>query len=257
LNVRPARPSDAADLLETDRLVLLDGRGQVRGPEELSTEARLREQLERGGVWVAEVDGRAVGQAEIHALGPSGCRHVAVLSLQVHPAHQGRGLGRALLGALVAHAEASGIGRLELYVRADNERAIGLYRSMHFAIECTRRAFVRRQDGSFVDDHVMVRWFAADMRPMRAVLGVWEGQLLVWQDPRLGWQLPALPEGAPLLGSLGAWTELGADGVVERWQGEVRAVEALPGCARLPFTPELVSAFPARAREVLLRGLAP
>jgi ribosomal protein S18 acetylase RimI-like enzyme len=259
LVVRQAALSDVPDLLETDRLVLMDGRGQVRGAEELPDEARLQARIAQRGTWVAEVDGRVVGEGEVHALGPWGCRHVGVLSLQVHPAWQGRGVGRALLGALIERASALGIYRLELYVRSDNDRAIRLYRSLGFAHECTRRAFVRRRDGSLIDDYVMVRWLARDPRPRTVVLSVWQGHLLVLQHPQLGWQLPAPVPGARLVRDLGRWTEVDPDGV---WlcQGQVHEVELevdLPGCVALPLGPGLIEAFPPRLQEVLLRALTP
>lgn len=51
-----------------------------------------------------------------------------------------------------------GLHRLELYVRSDNERALGLYLSLGFETESVRRDFVRLDDGSFLDDLCMVRF---------------------------------------------------------------------------------------------------
>jgi putative acetyltransferase len=85
-------------------------------------------------------------------------RHVATLGVGVHPAYQGIGLGRAMMEAAVAWAEDVGVERLELAVRADNDRAIALYESMGFVRESLRKRFVKLVDGTYVDDWVMVRY---------------------------------------------------------------------------------------------------
>ena len=107
---------------------------------------------------VAEVlePGRALaGSATLDRLLPAFLRHVGVAAVGIAPAHQGLGAGRALMEALIAHARATGLERVELYVRTDNPRAIALYRSLGFEHEGTRRRFVRLPDGTYVDDHVM------------------------------------------------------------------------------------------------------
>ena len=69
----------------------------------------------------------------------------------------GRGVGAALLGALVDTADKwLNLRRLELAVYVDNEPAIRLYKRFGFVIEGTRRAAAFR-DGEFVDDYVMAR----------------------------------------------------------------------------------------------------
>lgn len=81
----------------------------------------------------------------------------------IHPKAQGLGLGRALVETLLAWADAPprdgepAIERVELYVRADNPRAIALYRSVGFEEEGRRRGFVRTPDGERVDDLVLTR----------------------------------------------------------------------------------------------------
>jgi ribosomal protein S18 acetylase RimI-like enzyme len=107
---------------------------------------------------VAESDGVIVGSGDLRQLSPARCAHVGVLAVGVHPEHQRRGIGRALVSALIEHARAAGLLRLELYVRADNPRAIALYRSLGFEHEGTRARFVRLPDGTFVDDWIMARF---------------------------------------------------------------------------------------------------
>jgi RimJ/RimL family protein N-acetyltransferase len=59
------------------------------------------------------------------------------------PAHRGRGLGRQLLSACLDKAMSNGITRVELEVRADNERAIKLYERMGFSREALKRHGMR------------------------------------------------------------------------------------------------------------------
>ena len=54
-------------------------------------------------------------------------------SIGVAAAHQQRGIGRRLMGALIEQLEASRVERLYLEVRASNAPALALYRSVGFA----------------------------------------------------------------------------------------------------------------------------
>ena len=92
-------------------------------------------------------------------------RHVGIVAMGVKPSNQETGLGRAILNQLIALGR-QGFGpshpplrRLELYTRADNTRAINLYRSGGFEIEGTRRNFVCVGEDSFVDDIIMGQLF--------------------------------------------------------------------------------------------------
>jgi ribosomal-protein-alanine N-acetyltransferase len=70
---------------------------------------------------------RTGGEAEIHTLG-------------VDPVHHGRGIGRALLRAMLDHAAGA---MVFLEVRTNNEPAIQLYRSEGFVVIGTRRGYYR------------------------------------------------------------------------------------------------------------------
>ena len=56
-------------------------------------------------------------------------------------AHQGHGLGRRLLTALVGHAREVGAAQVLLEVRVDNAPAIHLYESSGFTMLGRRRAY--------------------------------------------------------------------------------------------------------------------
>ncbi|HTH06479.1 MAG TPA: mycothiol synthase, partial [Ilumatobacteraceae bacterium] len=63
--------------------------------------------------------------------------------IAVHPDYHGLGLGRALTVAGLQHLAADGATTGMLYVDADNESAVGLYRALGFSVVRTNRAFTR------------------------------------------------------------------------------------------------------------------
>lgn len=107
---------------------------------------------------VAEADGQIVGHAGLHKAGGSPRRaHAMMLGIAVRSDWQGKGVGRALMQALVALADGwLPTTRIELTVFVDNERAIQLYREFGFEIEGTHKAYALR-DGRHVDTYCMAR----------------------------------------------------------------------------------------------------
>jgi putative acetyltransferase len=105
---------------------------------------------------VAEVDGIVVGSAGVF-MAPPPFGHVGSIGMGIHPNWQGRGIGRALMGAVVDLGEQwLGAKRLDLEVWTDNTRAIGLYRSFGFEPEGVRRKNGMRA-GGYADSLVMSR----------------------------------------------------------------------------------------------------
>lgn len=105
----------------------------------------------------AEVDGKPVGMAGLHWTARPRISHVGHLGMMVHDAYQGRGIGKALMQALVDAADKwLGLIRLELEVYPDNERAVKLYQSFGFEVEGLKRLNAFR-DGQYVDSLAMGR----------------------------------------------------------------------------------------------------
>jgi putative acetyltransferase len=105
---------------------------------------------------VAVIDGKAIGMI---FLGREADRrgHVGSLGMAVHDAHAGRGVGTALMAAVVDLADNwLQIKRLELSVYADNGRAIALYERFGFEREGFHPAYSWR-NGAFVDSISMAR----------------------------------------------------------------------------------------------------
>src|ERR1051326_3823880 len=106
---------------------------------------------------VAVVDGRVVGQLGLHVVETPRRRDVGGFGMAVHDDYQGRGVGSALMAAMLDLADNwLGLRRIELEVWADNARAIHVYEKFGFEIEGTGRQYARRA-GELVDAHFMAR----------------------------------------------------------------------------------------------------
>jgi ribosomal-protein-alanine N-acetyltransferase len=112
-----------------------------------SRQAFLHE-LERNrvaGLWVARAARRGAADATSPVVGYL-CLWVVVdevhvTNLAVDPAWRGEGIGRCLLGTLLAHHRAGGARRAFLEVRPDNAWARRLYRGLGFQEVGRRRGY--------------------------------------------------------------------------------------------------------------------
>jgi RimJ/RimL family protein N-acetyltransferase len=85
--------------------------------------------------------------------------HVFRLTIVVHPGFVGRQIGTALMRELMDWArQTPTVGKVELLVRATNQRAIHLYAKLGFIEEGRFRDRVRLPDGRLVDELAMA-WF--------------------------------------------------------------------------------------------------
>jgi putative acetyltransferase len=170
--VREATGADSAALFELERAIVRARQGIVKHEDELAPDAAtFAARREHAGLLktdgsafplVAEgPEGLLLGEASVLRSGYRMRRHVGVLGIGVHPAAQGLGVGRLLMRSLLqwvrSHRDPDGsrVLRVELSVRADNPRAIALYRSLGFTHEGSRRACLRADDGTWVDELLM------------------------------------------------------------------------------------------------------
>lgn len=106
---------------------------------------------------VAVIDGKVVGGASLHRHERHRQSHAASLGMAVHDAFAGRGVGSALMSAIIDVADNWwNLTRLELEVYVDNDRAIALYERFGFEREGLFRAHAFR-DGQYVDTLAMAR----------------------------------------------------------------------------------------------------
>ncbi|MFN8468464.1 MAG: GNAT family N-acetyltransferase [Caldilineaceae bacterium] len=159
LTIRRVEPSDyeaVHRIYQGPRVVW--GTLQVPYP---SVEAWRRALAEpRDGVYglVACLDGEVVGQLNLEAfLTRPRRRHAATIGMCVRDDCQGRGVGTALMQAVVDLADNwLNLQRLELTVFIDNEPAVCLYRKFGFVVEGTLVRYGYRA-GEFIDVYTMAR----------------------------------------------------------------------------------------------------
>ncbi len=128
-------------------------------PATLDTRAAwMRERLGGGfPVLVAEHGGEVAGFASFGPFRPhDGYLHTVEHSLYVDPPRQGRGLGRALLAALVARATLAGKHAMVGGIEASNAASIALHRAAGFEEAGTLREVGRKFD-RWLDLLFMVR----------------------------------------------------------------------------------------------------
>src|SRR5206468_3826610 len=110
-------------------------------------------------VLVAEEDGVVVGWGKIENPTPlPASDHVwHCTGLAVDPAVARRGVGRALVEALVEEARSRGGRRMTLRVFGPNEPARRLYERCGFVVEGVMRQEFRIGEDEYVDDYLMAR----------------------------------------------------------------------------------------------------
>jgi L-phenylalanine/L-methionine N-acetyltransferase len=164
LTLRRARPADASAIAEHfGDPEVFGGTLQMPYPSEETWVQRIagNNPPPPGSneiVLAACVDDKPVGLAGLHPVGASvRRRHVMMLGITVSKAHQGRGVGRALMAALLDYADNwAQVLRIELTVYHDNARAIALYERHGFEHEGRLKAYGLR-NGVYEDVLSMAR----------------------------------------------------------------------------------------------------
>lgn len=158
---RIATPADGPALLrlkqqldEETSFMLLEPGERDPDPDALARHLAAVARSGNSAVIVAEADAGLAGYVELTGGSFRRNRTTAELVIGVLAQASGRGIGTALLRRAMSWAAGHGLHRLELTVRADNERAVGLYRRLGFAVE-GRRSQCLLVDGVFADELYM------------------------------------------------------------------------------------------------------
>ena len=159
LTIRRAEGEDCVGIAEMFKsLKVYSGTLQLPYPSREYWRRRITENPESAHYLVAVVDERVVGMVNIDTF-PNRPRrkHAGAIGISVHEEWQGKGIGGALMRAILDLADNwLNLTRLELEVYADNEAAIHLYERFGFEVEGTLRQHAFR-DGTYVDAKMMAR----------------------------------------------------------------------------------------------------
>jgi L-amino acid N-acyltransferase YncA len=151
--VRDLRPDDWTDVAAIYRDGMRDGMATF----ETEVPPRERWFAEHTVRVVAELDEHVVGWA---ALGPVSSRWayrgVAESSVYIGRDHQGRGIGRLLMEALIERSERAGIWTIQTSIFPENAASLRLHHRVGFRIVGVRRAIAKR-DGLWRDTVLMER----------------------------------------------------------------------------------------------------
>jgi putative acetyltransferase len=157
LSIRARIPADAPDITALHNMPGYR-RGTLRTPHHSPEEIRkvIENQSANFTSLVAVLKGRIVGDVGMTHYG-SRRGHAGSIGMGVHDAYTGRGIGRALIGEILAIADRwLDIHRVELTVFTDNDTAIRLYERNGFVKEGHLKQFAFR-DGDYVDAFSMAR----------------------------------------------------------------------------------------------------
>lgn len=142
LTISLAGAADAQDLIRHARQVAGESDFLKAGPGERTLPPRIQAAfLDRlrtqqlGFVLKGELRGRLVAVLTVVRPSQPRLHHRAELGLTVRRACWGRGIGRHMAALGIRLAQAQGVRKLNLSVRADHQRALELYRSLGFEEE--------------------------------------------------------------------------------------------------------------------------
>jgi RimJ/RimL family protein N-acetyltransferase len=108
---------------------------------------------------VIEVNKKIAGYLTFDNFGIRKCQHNGLLTMFLDNKYRSKGLGTILMNGLIDWAKKDKIiEKLSLYVFANNEKAIGLYKKMGFFIEGYMRKDLKMRDGSYIDSVLMARF---------------------------------------------------------------------------------------------------
>lgn len=162
-HIRTASEADAEGLVQLMNQVDAESDFMLyeAGERRLSvTEARERlrrsASSENQRIFVAEHGGQLVGYLLAMGGEPRRIRHRVYVVVGILDGFTGQKIGTRLFEALNEWANRQAIERLELTVRADNHRAIALYRKAGFEIEGTRKRSLK-VNGAHADELSMAR----------------------------------------------------------------------------------------------------
>ncbi|MGG1629551.1 N-acetyltransferase family protein [Rossellomorea sp. NRS-1567] len=165
--IRNVKVEDAEVLLDIESSVISEGEYFIVESEEVEKKP-LQEKKERiqsildnikETLIIAEVNGVVVGSIEFRSQNRKRLSHTGSVSMAISKNYRDRGIGKALLKALLDWAEENPlIEKVSLGVFSTNQRAISLYKQMGFLEEGRLIKEYKLNHGEYIDDILMYRF---------------------------------------------------------------------------------------------------
>ncbi len=103
---------------------------------------------------IAEIENEIASQLFLQRSNRSRLAHIGDIGITVSKKYWGNSIGKHMILTAIEWARQKGIAKLQLQVRSDNDRAIGLYKRLGFNIEgLIGRAI--KLNGNYFDDYIM------------------------------------------------------------------------------------------------------
>ena len=147
--IRPADKNDVKTLADIDQICFKLPWSETSFFEEITVNKMAK-------YLIAEHAGKIVGYAGIWIIYDEG--HIT--NVAVHPDFRRRGIATALISELIEVSESAGAGAFTLEVRASNESAIFLYKSLGFE-ECG----VRKEYYEDNSENAIIMWKMSVAKP--------------------------------------------------------------------------------------------
>lgn len=168
VRLRPAVEEDAAQLVQAIDGVAREGLYFLRSHFDVDVEKErvsIAEAREKGNLMlVALLDGKLVGWVTLFRGRAEFLHHTTELGMGVIRGFRGVGIGPALMDYALTWAAQQGFEKVNLGVRAGNERARALYRKFGFVEEGYRVREIKDLEGSY-DDTVEMAYFVPQASP--------------------------------------------------------------------------------------------
>jgi len=162
--IRSLEPQDAQEALAVCRKAAGETLNMMRYEDEwtmtVGQEAEFIEKLKNSPKSLmlgAFVDGKMVGSAAFQSVHPGDrARHRAGVGISILKACWGRGIGTALMRALIDAAGTTSLEQLELDVVSTNESAVRLYTRCGFVEYGRHPRMMKYRDGTYADTILMM-----------------------------------------------------------------------------------------------------
>ena len=162
--LRSPSEADAAQLLEYLKVTAEETDFLLRYPEECTMtlaqeEAFLRRILQdpNAVMILCEVNGKIAGNCHVTRHNKLKTRHRASIGIALTQEFVGQGIGTAMFAEMIRLSGEWGVEQLELEVFEDNHRAMGLYRKMGFRVAAHHPNAIKRRDGSYLGEYLMIK----------------------------------------------------------------------------------------------------